>query len=196
MFTEKLADVSRSIGRRIQPRRKPARRRPLLMEQLERRIALAAVRMEYRLETTDLAGNPITTITAGSDFLLQGTIQDVRAEPLGVFAAYVDVNYYAGLATAHGSITHGPNYPFGTSGDTSIPGLIDDVGSFSGSFTPLGPGEMVLFTVPITATSAGLLNFTLDPVPVLSPAHNTLLSVILRLTRMSIPMLIPAKCRW
>jgi hypothetical protein len=178
MFTEKLAYVSRSIGCRIQLRRKPRRRRPLLMEQLERRIALTvAVRMEYRLETTDLAGNPITTITAGSDFLLRGTVQDVRPEPLGVFAGWVDVNYDAGFGLAHGPIEHGPNFPVGGSGDTSVPGLIDDVGSFSESVTPLGPGEMLLFSVPMKATSAGLLNFTLDPVHVFSPAHDTLLYV-------------------
>lgn len=59
--------------------------------------------VRYRLATTDLAGNPITTINVGQTFQLQGYVQDVRLKgapdpgstmsgnPTGVFAGYMDV---------------------------------------------------------------------------------------------------------
>jgi Ca2+-binding RTX toxin-like protein len=89
-----------------------------------------------------------------------------------VFAAYVDVMYEAARAAVDGPITYGPHYPNGQDGDTSVPGLIDEVGAFD-EFTPLGGSPHVLFVIPMTATSAGTINFVLDPADE-SPAHDVL----------------------
>jgi len=136
-------------------------------------VQSAGPKVEVKLSATDLLGNPITTIAAGSDFLLQATVEDLRSSPQGVFASYVDVSYDAFKAVVDGPITYGADYPNGREGDASIPGFIDEVGAFDGFF-PLGGGPKHLFTVPFTATNAGILDFSLDPADIL-PQHNTLL---------------------
>ncbi len=54
-------------------------------------------------ETTGLAGNPIFTVTVGEEFLLNAYAEDLRAEPQGVWAAYIDIEYPADLATPAGA---------------------------------------------------------------------------------------------
>ncbi len=47
------------------------------------------------LDATDLTGAPLPNnqIAVGNDFLLRASVQDVRPEPTGVFAAFLDVAY-------------------------------------------------------------------------------------------------------
>ena len=59
--------------------------------------------MTISLQTTDSLGNPITSTTVGSTFLLQATVQDARtADATGVSAAYSDISYNGGLAAVSG----------------------------------------------------------------------------------------------
>ena len=145
--------------------------RKLSAERLEHRNLLAAD-VAIRLETTDLGGNPISQAVEGESFLLQGFVEDIRAVPQGVFAAYLDVEYDPLAAAVAGPITYGVDYPFGQDGDTSLPGLIDEVGAFDG-LSPLGGGEFLLFSLPMTATDAGTVDFTSDPAEDL-PVHDIL----------------------
>jgi hypothetical protein len=130
------------------------------------------------LEATDLSGTPTSQVGIGDDFILNGYVEDLRTvspHPLfdgrGVFAAYLDITYDFSLASVSGPITHGTQYGQGTSGDTSTPGLIDEVGSFRGSLMPPGPGEILLFQTPFTADAIGTVNFVADPAED-SPAHD------------------------
>jgi VCBS repeat-containing protein len=130
--------------------------------------------VRIRLETTDLAGTPISAIGPGGEFLLKGYVQDVSALPRdGVWAAYLDVLYDQALVGVNGAITYGPSYPNQQTGNTSIPGLVDEVGAFDG-LSPLGDGELLLFSVPMVANAAGLAVFQGDPADQL-PAHDVLL---------------------
>src|SRR5262245_535726 len=67
--------------------RRVSRARLLVVESLESRLALSAL-IQVKLETTDTSGNPISSIAPGGDFVLRATVQDVRPDPQGVFAAY------------------------------------------------------------------------------------------------------------
>ena len=122
--------------------------------------------VEIRLQTTDLAGNSIPQVAAGETFLLQAYVEDLRPEAQGVFASYLDVLYDFPLVSVSGPITYGAEYPNLQQGDTSLPGLIDEVGAIDG-LAPLGPGEFLLFSVPMTADSPGLATFISDPSDVL-----------------------------
>ena len=78
---------------------------------------------------TDLIGNPITTIPAGSDFLLKAVVQDVRTpDPQfpGVFSAYLNVSYDSVLATIPQPATFSFDTFFGVARtfDVSSPGFI------------------------------------------------------------------------
>ncbi len=116
----------------------------------------------FRLEVTDVNGNPITTARVGDQFILSGYVEDVRDDPTGVFSGYFDVNYSANLATPAGSIEFEDSiYDGARSGSTEVPGLIDEVGGIDG-ITPLGGGEFFLFSLPMTARAEGALNFTSD----------------------------------
>ncbi len=117
-------------------------------------------RVSLRLGVTDADGVPLTQLTAGQDFFLRGFVEDKNDE--GVFAAYFDINYPANLAEVTGPITFSSDYPHVTSGDTTTPGLIDEVGATSGSLSPVGGGEFLMFTVPMRATGTGTLTFTSD----------------------------------
>ena len=69
-----------------------------------------------------------------------------------------------------GTVTYGPNYQNGQSGDTSVPGVIDEMGAAASNVPALGGEEHLLFSVPFTANVAGLGSFTPDPPDVL-PAN-------------------------
>ena len=46
--------------------------------------------VQYRASVTDMSGVPIATIDLDELFYLNVSVQDIRDEPTGVFAAYVD----------------------------------------------------------------------------------------------------------
>ena len=126
--------------------------------------------VQFRLETTDTSGNAIDSVNVGEPFLLQTFVQQVGAfqasspDDAGVFAAYLDVNYEAELASVSGSVNYSPTYSNGKSGVLS-PGFMDNIGAFASSEDPLslpvpaGAEEQFLFSVPMTADSIGDLIF-------------------------------------
>ena len=115
----------------------------------------------FRLEATDLSGTPITNIVPGSDFLLKVFVRDnrVNANPAGVFAAYLDINYDVNLldivwlsSNPLGfDIEFSQFYQNGPSGSASVAGLIDEAGAFQTGFAPLGAAEILLFQTRFTA---------------------------------------------
>ena len=137
-------------------------------------VGVGGAQVAVTLVTTDLAGNTITSITAGDRFQLQVFFEDLSAEPRdGVFAAFTDIAFDPSLAVVADPIIFAPAYSNGTSGIVSTPGLIDEAGGFDG-LDPLGPGALLVFTVPMQAVATGTVTFTADPAEV-SPAHDILL---------------------
>lgn len=122
--------------------------------------------VNFALVFTDENGDPIETVNVGDNFELRVFVQDVRpADPLGVFSAYMDV-FYSGSANPMitGPIDFNEDvYASTQSGDTSTDGLIDELGAVDG-ISPLRTGDPVLLaTVPMTATSGGMVTATSDP---------------------------------
>ena len=127
--------------------------------------------VEIRLEAADTSGNPINQIEQGDSFLLRAFVEDARVDAQGVFGAYFDVTYDAPMLSASGPISYGADYPNLQLGDISVDGLVDEVGAVDG-FTPLGPGEFLLFSLPMTADEIGLASFLSDPAD--DPANEVL----------------------
>jgi hypothetical protein len=65
-------------------------------------------------------------------------------------------------------------YENGKSGDVRIPGLINELGSFQNSQSPLGASELLQFSVLMTANTPGVAKFLSDPADI-SPFHDSLL---------------------
>ena len=124
-----------------------------------------------------MSGDPISTIQVGQQFQLAAFVQDVTSSPNGVAAAYLNVNYNSAFATAAqptsgqqpvSVFTFAPDFNTSESGDTTTLGTIVDAGAFQGSLTfpadrnpPENPAANdLLWTVPMTATGAGMETFT------------------------------------
>jgi hypothetical protein len=144
--------------------------------------------MRIILETTDLAGNPISTITVGQNFKVRVSLADIRpvnglpAAQHGVYAAFYDLLYNAARVSVAGdpnnllSFTQfDADYDQGRSGNGATPGIIDELGSLQDGFTPLGVGAFEQLTVTFTANSPGVATYFFgDPADVL-PSHDCLL---------------------
>ena len=124
---------------------------------------------------------PITTpLAAGQAFDVEAFVEDLRtnvpAADMGVAAAYLNVTYPSNLASPTGSIVFSSNYNNITSGDISQPGVFSEIGAFESTpgNTPIGPGEQLLFTVPMVASGSGILQFTALPATQ-HPQHDVLL---------------------
>jgi len=126
-----------------------------------------------RLEATDLSGQPISSISRGSGFLLNAFVDDTRSAALGVFAAYFDLLYASDLVEAAGSVDFGVDFVNGMSSDFGVAGIVDEVGAFQQSIRPLGQGESRLFTIPFVALESGQAMFQSDPADDL-PVHGIL----------------------
>ena len=145
--------------------------------------------VEYRLETANLDGTPVTAVGVGQEFILRAYVQDIRdddgdgdpsVDRRGIGAAFLDVLYDVNFTAIRGSIRFGDEYDNATSGDTSVSGIIDEVGGLQTRLVPLGPDEVLLFEVPMIASDIGIANFVGDPADLRSendpstPEHDTL----------------------
>ena len=68
---------------------------------------LNAQQARYWVTLTDLTDVPLTSIDQNAEFVMSVYTQDLRDDPRGVFAAYVDVAYDADLAVPIGPILIG-----------------------------------------------------------------------------------------
>ena len=105
--------------------------------------------VQFTMQTLDLNGTAVTTIDPGATFTLVVSVQDVRANPTGVFAAFLDVDFDGTFVTTNGVITHSTTYVAGTSGPvvdgTMATAQIDEVGGSSTACPALGPGVFEVF---------------------------------------------------
>ena len=139
--------------------------------------------VEFRPEVTNLAGQPVDVMQVGEEFLFRVLVADVRDDPIGVFSAYLDVEYDEGLVSyVPDSLAHSGDFDLAVEGDASTPGLIDEVGGISiGVFDdttrppigpPLGPGSFLLFVAGFKANAQGNVTFSGNP-PENLPLHET-----------------------
>ncbi|MFO0902620.1 MAG: tandem-95 repeat protein [Pirellulales bacterium] len=133
----------------------------------------AAAQVRLRLAVTDANGNPLTSLAIGQAFQLRGFAQDLRSNAQGVYAAYLDVTYDSTMASVTGAVGHGSTFTVAATGSTTTAGLIDEVGGASASFTGAGENEVLLFTVPMTASKSGTLSFASNEAD-LGTAHEVL----------------------
>jgi|GEM_PF-1847591 len=129
--------------------------------------------VRIRLRATDASGAPLTTVVSGVDFQLRAYVEDLRAVPQGVFAAYLDVLYDSARSSVTGSLAPSSTYNNSLSGSTTTSGLVDEVGG-AGSLTPTGGGELLLVTIPMRGIVVGQASFTAEPADIL-PLHDILL---------------------
>jgi len=123
--------------------------------------ATSEPRVALVLNLSNLDGSPLTTLTAGQEFVLRVLAEDLRATPHGVFAAYVDINWDGAKAEIAGPLVYGSDYFNGPRNRAFLetPGLIDEGGAFAG-LDELGGGPHEVFNVPLRAMSPGDLVFT------------------------------------
>ncbi|MCA9217877.1 MAG: cadherin-like domain-containing protein, partial [Planctomycetales bacterium] len=131
--------------------------------------------ISLRLQVENFDRTPLQNIAVGEEFFLSVYVQDVSGrEPAdsGVYAAYLDIDFDANLASVVGPITYGEDYENGQRGTVS-PGLIDEAGAFDGG-QPLGIEETLLLSVPMVSDGNGNLEFSASSADIL-PAHDSLL---------------------
>jgi cyclophilin family peptidyl-prolyl cis-trans isomerase len=125
--------------------------------------------VQFRLEVTK-GGQPLSAnnlVKNGDQILLSAFVDDIRVldNPAqgGVFSAYLDVLYDSSIASVAGSLTFGDVFTEVSGGDTSVPGIIDGAGAFSGRLSPIGQGERLLWTLPLDIIGSGTLTFVGEP---------------------------------
>ena len=144
--------------------------------------------ISFRLETRDMNGGQISEIGQGLPFQLFVYVDDERGESghpsldpgltlvdQGVFSAYMDLLYDAGLVAYSGDslITHSVEYPVGHNVNSSVPGILDEFGAFQPPDSiPLGPNEQLFASIVYTASAQGTATFRTDPADDL-PLHET-----------------------
>ena len=79
----------------------------------------------------------------------------------GVFETELDATYNSSLASisTSASVTFGTDYPNGHRSNLSTAGQIVGTGAFGGT-DALGPGQILLWSIPVTAKAAGVETFT------------------------------------
>ena len=147
------------------------RSRRLRLEQLEDR-RLLATDVTFRLASADAGGTPISDVEVGDSFWLDIYTKDTRIFGDGVFAAYLDVEFDAGLIQPIGDVVHAGDYSNVTSGSSATPGLLDEVGGTAG-LSALGPAERLVARQQVRAIDAGTATFTSNAADQL-PFHNVL----------------------
>ncbi len=154
--------------------------------------ATNAFDVDIRLQIVDANGNPTSQIVRNSRFGVQVIVQDLRSalavNPQGVYAAYTDLLYDAGLAVPSNTIlddafgfdvVFGPRFNASAAfGDGSRLGIIDEFGAFLTSTDLNNPAlsgnPVLLATLYFEARGTGNLRFATSPADA-SPFRDTLL---------------------
>ena len=140
------------------------------------RVSLDVTGADGDLDMMD--GVPMVSI--GDEFWLTASVQDLRAEPEGVFSNYVDVMYgpRGRVTVVESSLDYSDEFPHApTSSDVAFSesGLMNELGSFGSVVDPTDPGaDMLHFRVKLTAVEEGPAFFWLNPSDSF-PAHEYLL---------------------
>ena len=128
------------------------------------------------VEAFDLNDVPLQgAVQVGDQFKIRVSVLDKRSFPLeeGVFSAYTDVLFDAFRVVFDSVSFNNSLYPNGQNLSLTIPGILDEVGAFSGQGNvPKGP--VTLFETTFTAAVPGTVDFIADPADDL-PLHEVAL---------------------
>jgi subtilisin-like proprotein convertase family protein len=139
--------------------------------------------VQFRVETTNLAGTPISSINVGQEFLVRTWVYDLRptsgadavpANTKGVFSAHSDLLYNSNLAYVKRDATNprgfdvvwGPNFTNNRSGSVAVDSIIDEIGALRDPAliaSPAGDVEQLLSSVKMVASAGGTLVFKTNP---------------------------------
>ncbi|MFO1065627.1 MAG: dockerin type I domain-containing protein [Pirellulales bacterium] len=114
------------------------------------------------VDVKDDAGDPVTSISAGSEFWVELSSQDLRTDPQGIYAAFFDVQFdtsafeVVGDAEAMGTFVNGRT---GTHGE----GGWKDLGGFTDSTTPFGAGPQSVVRFRLRALRDDALTISVSP---------------------------------
>ncbi len=113
--------------------------------------------MTNSLVTTDMNGNPITTVSVGTQFKLEDFVQDTCAvsAATGVASAYSDVTYPSSSATIS-TISYPSDFPLDQKGNIATAGAINQVGAAATTAPASLTSSELLWSVPVTATAAAV----------------------------------------
>ncbi len=136
--------------------------------------------IELSLGFFDSGGNEVTVVQPGDSFELRVFVEDIRSDPKGVFAAFLDIEFNDTLVSVDGGtegILHAEDYSSVVSNDSDAldtAGLIDDVGGSAGTIE-LGGGQFELLRIEMVASStSGSAQFVTGP-PAATPFNYMLL---------------------
>ncbi len=147
--------------------------------------------VQIRLEAVDInTGLPISQIEQGKDFKVKVYVDDLRHDTTnpgsgaGVYAAYFDLLYNLQLVSTKAvndpasrfnfEVTFLNDYVGATTGDGSIPGIINEFGATTSSQNLQAPNELPFAELTFTARSPGIVSFMPDPADIF-PRSDTLL---------------------
>lgn len=116
-----------------------------------------------RLELANLAGNVITSVVAGDEFLLRFYAQDLRriSDRRGIFSAFTDILFDSTLVTPVTTTPIQYGSTFSTNPDGTIEtGLINELGAIANVLAATNVAEVLVATVRMRATKSGSVSFT------------------------------------
>lgn len=132
------------------------------------------IAVRFRLELTDTANRPISSVQAGDEFNLNVYVKDQRPRPEGVFAAYLDLNFDAERVERTGEVVFSQLFPHQANTGGTLPGELDEVGAVSafelrehGNVFPPSAEETLLFEAPFRALESGPVTFRASPADML-----------------------------
>jgi large repetitive protein len=147
--------------------------------------------VQIRLEAIDIStGATISQVEQGKEFKIRVYVDDLRhstADPgtaSGVFSAYFDLLYNLQLVSTKAvndptsrfnfEVNFLNDYTAFTTGDGSIPGIVNEFGATSTNFNMQQPNELALAEITFMARSPGVVSFNPDPADIF-PRSDTLL---------------------
>jgi subtilisin family serine protease len=137
--------------------------------------------VRYRLETTDLNGNPISSINVGQEYQVRAYVYDKRTAGValadkGVYSANADLLYYSNMTFVKRdagnplgfAANFNSSFPNARVGNVATESIIDEIGAIlDSSLTVSGsrPGnvEQHIYTVTMVASAPGTAVFRTDP---------------------------------
>lgn len=119
-------------------------------------VALGSIAVEL----VDANGSPLTSATIGQTFKARILVDDLRANPSGVFAAYLDMAYNSALVEVQGAINTGTVYTNARTGSLTTVGVVEEIGGVSASTSPVGSGAKFLGEITFRTKAAGQAIFT------------------------------------
>lgn len=115
----------------------------------------------FEIDIVDQSGNPIAELNVGDIFIVEVYAQTLQTDD-GVFSATLDLTFDPSVVVANGAIEYGADYPNFQSGDTSSPGVIDELGAVSTVREGIDRRSL-LARISMAANAEGTVTLQADP---------------------------------